>query len=80
VINFDNFDPSLGAAYDMYLLDIVNVNWDEEANPTHGAREARITRVSGSGGIDIPRTHDLEFVRTTSGTTWPSVKDPPTIV
>jgi hypothetical protein len=80
VINFDDFDPSLGAAYDMDLLDSVNVNWDEEANPTHGAREACITRVSGSGRIDIPRPHDLEFARTTSGPTLPSVKDPPTIV
>jgi hypothetical protein len=80
VINFDDFDPSLGAAYDMDLLDSVNVNWDEEANPTHGAREACITRVSGSGSIDIPRPHDLEFVRTTSGPTLPSVKYPPTIV
>jgi hypothetical protein len=37
-INFDDFDPSLGAAYDMDLLNSVNVNWDKEANPTHLTR------------------------------------------
>jgi hypothetical protein len=79
-INFDDFDPSLGAAYDMDLLDSVNFNWDEEANPTHRSREARIKHVSGSGSIDVPRPHDLEFARMTAGTTSRSVKDPPTIV
>jgi hypothetical protein len=32
VINFDDFDPSLGAAYDMDLLDSVNVNTSGKAS------------------------------------------------
>jgi hypothetical protein len=28
-VNFDDFDPTVGATCDMALLDSVNVNWDE---------------------------------------------------